>query len=76
MYVAAGTVSAANGDFATIATDSVLLNAPTYEFVGPTSVGAITFDPRRDGGIDRLEAAFSAFPTTSIYGQSDWSVEM
>ena len=68
-------MSAANGDFVQLPTDTSF-NAPMYAFLGPTSAGAILFDPRSDGLGDRLEAGIGAFPTNSFYGTSDWSVEM
>ena len=71
----AGTPSLANGDFVTPVGGTANGN-PSYGFVGPLSVGAIVFDARTDGIPKSLDAGFAAFPTTSIYGQSDWTVEM
>lgn len=66
-------VSSANGDFVTTGN---ILNNPTFDFVGPMSVGAVVFNPLADGVADRMEAAAAAFPFSSLYGQSDYSVEL
>jgi len=66
--------TAANGHFVATGTAA---SWPAYTYAGATAVGAVTFAGTSDGSApDFMEAAWQAFPATSVYGQSDWSVEM
>lgn len=71
---APGNVSAANGDF--VATGGSAAYNPTFGAVGPLGTPAVVFDPRADGVADRLESAYTAYAPSSIFGASEWSVEM
>ena len=68
-----GAVSLDNGDFTTTGPPNT---QPTLIAAGPNGVPAVSFDPALDSAADFLEAGVASFPTSSIYGTSDWSVEL